>query len=121
MALYLLCRYTRIHITLYIILHYNCASTDSLSIRHEGSELVTSPGINVTLACVVRGSGYNYFYHQVVWYKVMASDGGEGEDVQINTGAIINPPFLATGRYTVEPDVSTQQQIVSVPLSIRGR
>lgn len=54
----------------------------------------------------------------VMWMLKVMSDGGD--DMQINTGAIINPPFHATWRYAVEPDVATHLQLVSVPLIIKG-
>lgn len=45
-----------------------------------------------------------------------------GDEMQINTGAIINHPFSATGRYTVEPAIAQEhQQIVSMQLVLRGK
>ena len=65
----------------------------------------------------MTGEDYREFYHQIIWYKVMFDD---GDDMQINTGAIINPLFQATRRYSVEQDVASQQKLVSVPLLIKG-
>lgn len=45
-----------------------------------------------------------------------------GDEMQINTGAIINHPFSATGRYIVEPAIAQEhQQIVSMQLVLRGK
>jgi|SRR6218665_353370 len=44
-----------------------------------------------------------------------------GQDVQINTGAIINEPFNGTQRYSIDPDIVTESQLLVLPLTIAGK
>ncbi|ELU15428.1 hypothetical protein CAPTEDRAFT_224574 [Capitella teleta] len=70
-----------------------------------GLDIVSRPGSlteengsdEVILGCVIHGEGLDFFFKQVIWSKVLPD-----RTLQINTGAVINEPFSATGRYSID-------------------
>ena len=95
-----------------------CSAGAPLAIFCKGDGLYPSEGDNVTLACTVRGVGFDAFSNPIIWYKRQR----DGSLVQINTGAVINAPFADTARFDITPviDRDKDEPEVYFPLRLTG-
>lgn len=55
-----------------LLRHRSFGQSESIDLRLVSghSDTTVTPGHKVTLNCTISGSGWNYFFHQIIWYKV---------------------------------------------------